>query len=394
MKRITLHHDMRLGLQALVFTMLFLFAFASTLWAQEIEWIRQFGSAGPPAYDAAQTVDADGNVYVAGYTDGTLPGQTGSGSQDAFVRKYDADGNELWTRQFGTPNDDRTYGISADTSGVYVTGGTSGTLPGQTSSGNWDAFVRKYDADGNELWTRQFGTSGTDWVLGISSDSSGVYLAGNTTGIFPGQTSSSGFDAFVRKYDADGNELWTTQFSASPHDRAFDISVDSSGVYVAGLTYGTLPGQTSSGGYDAFVRKYDTNGNEVWTRQFGTPGNDHALDISSDSSGVYVAGHTTGTLPVRQAQVGMMRLYVSTMPTVMNSGQNSSELQAMTMLVASVSTQVACMWLGTHTVPCQVSQAQVLWMRLYVSTTLTVMNYGQHSSELQAMTWLKAYLST
>ncbi|MCH8979561.1 MAG: SBBP repeat-containing protein, partial [Armatimonadetes bacterium] len=78
-------------------------------------------------------------------------------------------------------------------------GGTSGTLPGQTSAGNFDAFVRKYDADGNEVWTRQFGGSGSDRASGISVDASGVYVAGSTTGTLPGQTSAGSADAFVVK---------------------------------------------------------------------------------------------------------------------------------------------------------------------------------------------------
>ena len=55
------------------------------------------------------------------------------------------------------------------------------------------------------------------------------------------------------------------------NDEAVGITVDSSGVYVAGGTDGALPGQTSLGGTDAFVRKYDHQGNELWTQQFGSP---------------------------------------------------------------------------------------------------------------------------
>jgi len=49
--------------------------------------------------------------------------------------------------------------------------------------------------------------------------------------------------------------------------------VDASGVYVSGYAVGALPGQTNAGGGDAFLRKYDVNGNEVWTRQFGAQAN-------------------------------------------------------------------------------------------------------------------------
>src|SRR5205085_2866670 len=202
------------------------------------DWLRQFGSdfqgsgQGP---DPARAVAADGSVYVAGDLPRALPGQTSAGGIDAYVRKYDAAGNELWTRQFGTGGADCVGAVAVDASGVYVAGYTHGTLPGQSSAGDEDAFVRKYDAAGNELWTRQFGAFGTERAFGVAADGSGVYVAGVTAGTppLPGQTSLGFADAFVRKYDAAGNELWTRQFGAAGPDIANGIAVVASGVYVA-----------------------------------------------------------------------------------------------------------------------------------------------------------------
>ena len=53
---------------------------------------------------------------------------------------------------------------------------------------------------------------------------------------------------------------WTRQFGSAGHDRATAVAVDASGVYVAGATEGALPGQTSAGSIDAFLRKYDRAG--------------------------------------------------------------------------------------------------------------------------------------
>ncbi|OGT27859.1 MAG: hypothetical protein A2Z17_01365, partial [Gammaproteobacteria bacterium RBG_16_66_13] len=261
----------------------------------DVEWIRQFGTLG---LDRATGVSVDASgIYVAGFTDGTLPGQTSAGGRDAFVHKYDAAGNEVWTRQFGTASEDFAFGVSVDASGVFVAGATSGTFPGQTSTGGRDAFVRKYDAAGNEVWTRQFGTGGFDEVLGISVSTSGVFVAGETEGTLPGQTSAGDVDAFVRKYDAAGNEVWTRQFGTASSEAAYGVAVDASGVYVAGGIGTFSPSSPPPPPPDPFVRKYDAAGNEVWTRQFGTGGFDIAKGISVDASGVYVAGWTSGTFP-------------------------------------------------------------------------------------------------
>jgi len=260
-------------------------------------WTRQFGSAGQDYSNGnGISVDASG-VYVAGHTNGALPGQTHLGDWDAFVRKYDAAGNVVWTHQFGTSTEDAVFAISVGASGIYAAGVTRGALPGQTSSGNQDAFVRKYDAAGTEVWTRQFGGGSFEQAHAISVDASGVYVAGGTEGALPGQTSSGGHDAWVRKYDASGNEVWTRQFGSASVDLAGGISLDASGVYVTGGTYGALPGQTYTGDQDAFVRKYDAAGTEMWTRQFGTTGNDKVYGVSADASGVHAAGLVTGALP-------------------------------------------------------------------------------------------------
>jgi len=316
--------------------------------AQDFEWITQFGSVAPGARDDVGHVDVEGNVYVVGYTYGTLPGQTSAGHADAYVRKYDTDRNEVWTRQFGTPALEWAWELSVDPTGVYVAGFTYGILPGQTGDGGVDAFVRKYDFDGNEVWTRQFGTSTGDASTGVSVDSTGVYVAGSTWGSFAGYTNQGERDVFVRKYsangdevwtrqfgtvgwdqadevavysgsvyifgttgvspyeacdifvcryDTDGNQIWTRQFGSVAVDWAADISVDGTGVYLIGVTQGTLPDQASAGSWDAFVRKYDADGDVVWTRQFGTSDIDFGLGISVHPSGVYVAGGTYGTLP-------------------------------------------------------------------------------------------------
>jgi uncharacterized protein (UPF0548 family) len=136
------------------------------------------------------------------------------------VRKYDAAGAEVWTRQFGTAGDDYAYSVSVGSDGsVLVAGYTTGTLPGQSSAGSWDAFVRKYDAAGAEVWTRQLGTAGDDYAYSVSVGSDGsVLVAGFAGGTLPGQSSAGGQDAFVRKYDAAGAEVWTRQFGTANHD--------------------------------------------------------------------------------------------------------------------------------------------------------------------------------
>ena len=251
-------------------------------------WTHQFGST---EVDVAKgiAVDATG-VYVVGTTDGKIPGENSAGGTDAFIRKYDSAGNVQWTRQFGTPDFDEPWGIAVGAGGVYVAGRTTGAFPGESNAGGFDAFLRKYDSVGNVQWTRQFGTSGADVAKGIAVNATSVYVAGDL------QNSAGGTDAFIRKYDSAGNVQWTRQFGLVA--TASGITSDPMGnVYVVGQSVLALPGQSVAGSTDVFVRKYNSAGNELWTRQFGTPGTDAAKGIAADATGVYVVGETDGVLP-------------------------------------------------------------------------------------------------
>jgi hypothetical protein len=268
--------------------------------AQSVLWARQFGSRGSDRAESV-AVDAKGNAYVVGWTDGALPGQTSSGGVDAWVRKYDSAGTVLWTRQFGTGSFAAALGVAVDGSGVYVAGVTDNALPGQTNGGGFldDAFVRKYDSTGAVVWTRQFGTADNDAAGAVAVDGSGnVYVAGNTQGTFPGQLSSGATDAFLQAFDSAGAALWTTQFGSAGFDIADGVAVDAKGnATVVGRTDGAFPGQTVAGGADAFVASFDSAGAVVWTSEFGTTGLDLARHVGLDASGnAYVVGFTEGAL--------------------------------------------------------------------------------------------------
>jgi len=260
-----------------------------------VDWIAQQGTS---AADENRGVSADGlgNVYATGYTSGNLGG-TNAGGVDAFLSKYDSSGALLWTQQFGTSARDEGLEVSADGLGnVYVTGRTAGNLGG-TNAGNDDVFIRKYDASGTALWTRQFGTSSVDHSSAIVADGLGnIYVSGVTHGSLGGPN-AGGMDGFIRKYDASGTMLWTRQFGTSANDDNRDVSLDGAGgVYITGYTNGNLGG-TSAGGQDAYLMKYDASGTLLWTEQLGSAANDIGTGVSADGLGnVYITGVTFGNL--------------------------------------------------------------------------------------------------
>ena len=172
---------------------------------------------------------------------------TGHIGSDAFVRKYDLDGNEIWTHQFGTEGDEiGGDALTVDSSGVYVGCITDGTFPNQDNPHGYRyrQYLRKYDSDGNELWTHQYDGREADEgpaIYGIAVDATGIYLTGQ------GQE-------FIRKCDLAGNEVWVLQLSDA-NGIGRGIVSSPSGVYLAGTSSGSLPGVPNVGGDDIVLAK-------------------------------------------------------------------------------------------------------------------------------------------
>ena len=133
---------------------------------------------------------------MTGTTNGAFAGPSGQG--DGFLRKYDADGKDEWTRQFGTPNKNEEVNVVAvGPSGIYVGGRTTGSLQGDPPAGLWDAYVMQFDRSGTLQWTRQFGGKGDgDNVFGLAVGLTHLIVTGAADGALPGQTFVGGQDAF------------------------------------------------------------------------------------------------------------------------------------------------------------------------------------------------------
>jgi len=312
------------------------------------QWTQQLGTGGYE-YGFAITSDSSNNVYVAGQAQSALDGQTATGGFDLFITKYNASGVKKWTRQWGTNGNDVAYGITSDSANnVYITGYAQGGLDGQGGVFGKNIFVTKYNTSGVKQWSRllapgtgssitsdsnnnvyvaggvsnvgqditvfKYNASGTEqWTRTLSSGNSGdsiiatgmaadgndnIYVTGYAGGGLDGQTSAGGEDLFVTKYNASGTKQWSRLLGTSTKERAYAVATDSTNnIYVSGSTDGALDGQTSAGSDDLFVTKYNASGIKQWTRQLGTSTRDLARGITTDSAdNVYMSGFTNGAL--------------------------------------------------------------------------------------------------
>ena len=269
------------------------------------KWTRRLGTS---ANDTPESIAVDGadNVFIVGSTYGNLANSP-VGGNDPFLLKYDQSGNLQWSRQFGSSSNERGLDVTIDGQGnAFVSGITEGIIDG-VNVGGGDAFLVKFDNNGNELWSRQYGTSGYDFGEGIATDQEGnVYVTGNSNYGYP----ITDIDTLLVKYDPSGTHLWTREINPAGHFvGSSDIAVVDDTVYIIGEDL------VSRGNWDAFLAAYDTAGNSQSYFRWGSSGprysmDDLASDLAVDSSGgILVIGNTEGDLAAEN--LGSNDIFVS-----------------------------------------------------------------------------------
>lgn len=206
-------------------------------------------------------------LYVSGYaSQGDFLGGV-RGITDAWIARYDLNGNRAWATAFQAPDGDQyPWAIATDSAGnVYVVGQTNGAMDGVPALGHGDGFIRKLTPDGTHVWTILLGTSDADELQDIRIVDDRLYVVGSTHGRF-GDASFGMVDALAAVLDTDGNILSRVQFGTEKTDYPRNILVAENVAYVAGMTEGSMVGAYSGGGFDVFVATLDVVGEALIPR--------------------------------------------------------------------------------------------------------------------------------
>lgn len=173
------------------------------------------------------------------------------GGYDVFLTKYDISGNVVWAKSAGGTDSDLAYSVALDFLGnIYIAGNFRSEQInfGSTNLQNSgyfteDVFLAKYNADGNELWAKSAVGSGNDQAFSVAVDTWGnPYLAGSysSASIFFGShlltnTNLNDYAIFLSKYNANGNAVWATSMNGTEDEQANCVAVDvSENVYLSG----------------------------------------------------------------------------------------------------------------------------------------------------------------
>ncbi len=281
-------------------------------------WASQAGGPGTD-YVNHIAVDAAGNCYVTGFFNvsvqfGTFTLTAIPGSpygMGRFLVKYDTRGACQWAMRLPAGSGDVTVqGMAADGTGcLYLTGsfqktvpfgnGITLTCPGLPESAS--AFIAKYSPEGLCLWATQSGSSGDAGSRVAVDAQSNVYVIGD----FSRDTKFGNFqlhsdvwvEVFVVKFDNAGKPIWAKQAKGKVREHGYGIAIDPSGncTITGDFESDSLKFDQflvrASGPNNAFIARYDTNGDCLWATANGGRGTVRGRGVVSDAQGnSYVVG--------------------------------------------------------------------------------------------------------
>lgn len=193
--------------------------------------------------NAAIQQTADGGFIVAGHTH-----SFGAGSSDFWVLKLTSSGAVVWQKAYGGPGEDQAEAVRQTSDGGYIVTGHTASF----GAGSWDAWVLKLDANGNVMWEKTYGGTGTDTALSIQETSDGGFVVAGNNGSF----GAGDWDAWVLKLTVSGAVTWEHTFGGVNEEEAIHIEETSDGGFVVAartLSYG-------AGNHDAWVLKLNNLG--------------------------------------------------------------------------------------------------------------------------------------
>ncbi len=240
----------------------------------QLLWQRHYG--GQDEDGASGIVNApNGGFLVTGYDE-----SFGAVEWDGWVVRLDANGDTLWTREAGGDHWDFLFkGLAVD--GGYITAGRSASW---ADNGYEKTWLVKFDDQGNQVWSRYFGSAQNYYVLGLKPNADGGFS-------ISGRCDENNGDFFLQKFDAQAQLVWEANYGSDQDDYGFSNAPTADGGFI-------LCGQTESYGAlrsDAMLLKVDANHQEQWHHLYGGREIEEFTDVVQTADGGYAAVGVTNS---------------------------------------------------------------------------------------------------
>lgn len=280
-------------------------------------WSKRYGDINSEEAQSI-AADAQGNVLVVGafqksvnFGGGAITAE--DGGFNGFVAKLNALGDQQWAKSLGdTASEQKTVGVTADAEGnVYIVGYHQGSIDlgsgaMTANAGEQNAYVAKLSSAGAFLWAKPWPSTAATALDVAASAAGDVYVVGNFKGKanFGGKELDAGLanDVFLVKLDKSGNHVWSKAFGdPNAADEATSIALQGDQVVLFGAFASKIDfgggALTSGGGYDVFYAKLDADGCEIQAAAFGGAMLQRGETLALDPAGnTLVGGSFDGTV--------------------------------------------------------------------------------------------------
>jgi PKD repeat protein len=245
-------------------------------------WKNYYGGSGnEQALGAAET--GDGGYLIVGYSDSfAAPGDIYAGNM--FVVRTDASGTELWNKTYGGKYfEEGDVPLQTADGGFVIAGATM-----SYGNGSNDFWLVRMDASGNELWNKTYGGAKNDAANSLIQTSDGGYvLTGSTESFGNGDN-----DFYMVKTDAEGNLQWSKTFGGAKYDSCGDVQQTSDGGYIltgSTCSFGVI-GFDGNGNpvQNVYLIKTDASGNAVWSKTYGGVERECGFSVRQTNDGGYI----------------------------------------------------------------------------------------------------------
>ncbi len=252
-------------------------------------WYKIFGGNGENEGNSIQQTKDRGYI-IAGSTKAC-----GAGGWDVYLIKADSSGDCVWTRTFGGNNDDYGYSVQQTKDGGYIVVGSTNSF----GTGGVDIYLIKTDSNGDCVWTRTFGGSGSDEGRSVQQTRDGGYIiAGTTNSYSPGYN-----EIYLIKTDRNGDGMWTRTLGGSGDSYGYSVQqTTDNGYIVAGSTSSSLAGNN-----DVCLIKIDNNGNQNWYKTYGGKNSDEGYSMQQTNDEGYIVAGSTHSYGAGNADVYLVK---------------------------------------------------------------------------------------
>ncbi len=278
------------------FSLLVLSIIPSFLFSQyDLEWENNYGGSRNDIVNHIIETSDNGFLLIGHTTSEDNDVSVNKGSRDLWVVKISESGELLWEKTYGgSESDIGRYGIELSSGDIMILA-ESFSSDGDVSSaiGRSDIWLLKISNEGNLIWEKSYGGSGSETGDFIHQANDGSFLVTGSGDSDDGIASSNNGsnDLWLINLDAEGEVIWFEGFGGRHWDRMTDI-IELSNSYLLAGSSAVFDG-SFVGNHEAWLMEVTKEGAMIWEKKIGGTETDSFGSLLQADDGNYFAVGTT-----------------------------------------------------------------------------------------------------